>query len=68
MGTQHVTSMEDQSVSNVAIILDKTKLKRVSGVDKTKFLGVTIDENLPWKNPGGGGTLWKGGYGDVRPR
>ena len=40
MGTQHMTSMEDQSVSNVDIILDKTKLKRV---DKTKFLGVTID-------------------------
>ena len=47
MGTQHMTSMEDQSVSNVDIILDKTKLKRV---DKTKFLGVTIDENLSWKN------------------
>ena len=47
MGAQHMTSMEDQSVSNVDIILDKTKLKRV---DKTKFLGVTIDENLSWKN------------------
>ena len=47
MGTQHMTSMEDQSVSNVDIILDKTKLKRV---DKMKFLGVTIDENLSWKN------------------
>ena len=47
MGTQHMTSMEDQSVSNVDIILDKTKLKRV---DKTKFLGVTIDENLSCKN------------------
>ena len=47
MGTQHMTSMEDHSVSNVDIILDKTKLKRV---DKTKFLGVTIDENLSWKN------------------
>ena len=47
MGTQYMTSMEDQSVSNVDIILDKTKLKRV---DKTKFLGVTIDENLSWKN------------------
>ena len=47
MGTQHMTSMEDQSVSNIDIILDKTKLKRV---DKTKFLGVTIDENLSWKN------------------
>ena len=43
MGTQHRIPMEDQSVSNVDIILDKTKLKRV---DKTKFLGVTIDENL----------------------
>ena len=47
MGTQHMTSTEDQSVNNVDIILDKTKLKRV---DKTKFLGVTIDENLSWKN------------------
>ena len=47
MGTQHMTSMEDHSVGNVDIILDKTKLKRV---DKTKFLGVTIDENLSWKN------------------
>ena len=47
MGTQQMTSMEDQSVSNVHIILDKTKLKRV---DKTKFLGVIIDENLSWKN------------------
>ena len=47
MGTQHMTSMEDQSVSNVDIILDETKLK---SVDKTKFLGVTIDENLSWKN------------------
>ena len=47
MGTQHMTSIEDQSVSNIDIILDKTKLKRV---DKTKFLGVTIDENLSWKN------------------
>ena len=47
MGTQHMTSVEDHSVSNVDIILNKTKLKRV---DKTKFLGVTIDENLSWKN------------------
>ena len=43
MGTQHITSMEYQSVGYVDIILDKTKLKRV---DKTEFLGVTIDENL----------------------
>ena len=47
MSTQHMTSMENHSVSNVDIILDKTKLKRL---DKTKFLGVTIDENLSWKN------------------
>ena len=47
MGTQHMTSMEYKSVSNVNIILDKTTLKRV---DKTKCLGVTIDENLSWKN------------------
>ena len=47
MGTQNMTSMEDQSVSIVDIILDKTNLKRV---DKTKFLGVTIDKNFSWKN------------------
>ena len=47
MGTQHMTSMEYKNVSNVDIYLDKTKLKRV---DKTIFLGVTIDENLSWKN------------------
>ena len=39
--------MEDEGVSNVDIILDNTKLQRV---DNTKFLGVTIDENLSWKN------------------
>ena len=43
MGTQFMTSMEDEGVSNVDIILDNTKLQRV---DNTKFLGVTIDENL----------------------
>ena len=47
MGTQYMTSMEDEGVSNVDIILDNTKLQRV---DNTKFLGVTIDENLSWKN------------------
>ena len=47
MGTQYMTSMEDEGVSNVYIILDNTKLQRV---DNTKFLGVTIDENLSWKN------------------
>ena len=47
MGTQYMTSMEDDGVSNVDIILDNTKLQRV---DNTKFLGVTIDENLSWKN------------------
>ena len=47
MGTQYMTSMEDDGVSNVDIILDNTKLQRV---DNTKFLGVTIDENLLWKN------------------
>ena len=49
MGTQYMTSMEDEGVSNVHvdIILDNTKLQRV---DNTKFLGVTIDENLSWKN------------------
>ena len=47
MGTQYMTSMEDEGVSNVDIILDNTKFQRV---DNTKFLGVTIDENLSWKN------------------
>ena len=28
MGTQHMTSMEDHSVSNLDIILDKTKVKK----------------------------------------
>ena len=46
MGTQYMTSMEDEGVSNVDIILDNTKLQRV---DNTKFLGVTIDENLSWR-------------------
>ena len=45
--SQYMTSMEDEGVSNVDIILDNTKLQRV---DNTKFLGVTIDENLSWKN------------------
>ena len=35
MGTQYMTSMEDEGVSNVDIILDNTKLQRV---DNTKFL------------------------------
>ena len=47
MGTQYMTSMEDEGVSNEDIILDNTKLQKV---DSTKFLGVTIDENLSWKN------------------
>ena len=47
MGTQYMTSMEDEGGSNVDIILYNTKLQRV---DNTKFLGVTIDENLSWKN------------------
>ena len=46
MGTHYMTSMEDEGVSNVDIILDNTKLLRV---DNTKFLGVTIDENFSWK-------------------
>ena len=46
-----MTSIEifnDSSLqSNGGIILDDTKLERVT---KTKFLGVIIDENLTWKN------------------
>ena len=33
-GTQHVTSKEDQSISNVYVIFDNSKLERV---DKTNF-------------------------------
>ena len=35
MGTQYMTSMEDEGVSNVDIILVNTKLQRV---DNTSFL------------------------------
>ena len=44
LGTWQKTS---ENNDNARIILDKTPLKRV---DKTKFLGVTIDKNLTWKN------------------
>ena len=47
MGTHYMTSMEDEGVRYVDIILDNTKLQRV---DNTQFLGVTIDGNLSWKN------------------
>ena len=36
----------DESTLQSDIVLDKTKLQRVT---KTKFLGVIIDENLTWK-------------------
>ena len=44
LGTNHKLSRLDESAS---IILDNTTLKRVNN---TKFLGVTIDENLNWTN------------------
>ena len=44
LGTSHKTQLNHD---NIHIILDKTNLERVH---KTKFLGVTIDENLTWKN------------------
>ena len=44
LGTSHMTSSKIQQDLNV--ILDNTVLDRVS---HTKFLGVSIDENLTWK-------------------
>ena len=44
LGTSHKTGINHD---NIHIILDQTNLERVQ---KTKFLGVTIDENLTWKN------------------
>jgi len=44
LGTRQKTGVQNDSVK---IVLDNTNLERVS---KTKFLGVTIDENLTWKN------------------
>ena len=44
LGTNHKLSRLDESAS---IILDNTNLKRVND---TKFLGVTIDENINWTN------------------
>ena len=46
MGTSKMTSMKN-SQQNIDIILDNTKLDRVTS---TKFLGVIIDENLTLKN------------------
>ena len=44
LGTNHKLSRLDESAS---IILDNTNLERVND---TKFLGVTIDENINWTN------------------
>ena len=49
MGTPKMTLMnntDNNESENFHIILDDTNLERV---DKTKFLGVIIDENLTWK-------------------
>jgi hypothetical protein len=48
MGTPKMTSLgQGDSQPNFNIILDDTELERVN---RTKFLGVIIDENLTWKN------------------
>ena len=54
LGTHQKTKQQQQQpphnvndVTNGEIILDNTKLEHVSF---TKFLGVTIEENLTWKN------------------
>ena len=44
MGTTHQTSKPENSIK---VILDNVELSRVN---KTKFLGVLIDENLTWKD------------------
>ena len=44
MGTTHQTS---KPKNNIKVILDNVELSRVN---KTKFLGVLIDENLTWKD------------------
>ena len=44
LGTNHKSSRLDEDAS---IILDNTNFKRVND---TKFLGVSIDENLNWTN------------------
>ena len=44
MGTIHQTS---KPKNNIKVILDNVELSRVN---KTKFLGVLIDENLTWKD------------------
>jgi hypothetical protein len=52
LGTPQMVSKKDKSTNDhstkpeIGITLDDTKLERV---EKTKFLGVTIDENLSWK-------------------
>ena len=45
--SHNVADSNDKSdVPNTSVILDGTKLSRVK---TTKFLGLTIDENLTWK-------------------
>ena len=44
IGTTHQTSKPE---NNIKVILDNVELSRVN---KTKFLGVLIDENLTWKD------------------
>ena len=44
MGTTRQTSKPENSIK---VILDNVELSRVN---KTKFLGVLIDENLTWKD------------------
>ena len=47
LGTRHMNSIDDNDNNYFEIILDGTKLDRVK---TTTFLGVTIDENITWKN------------------
>lgn len=48
MGTPKMTSLDQgDSQLKLNVILDDTDLERVN---RTKFLGVIIDENLTWKN------------------
>ena len=44
MGTTHQTSKPENSIK---VILDNVELSRMN---KTKFIGVLIDENLTWKD------------------
>ena len=46
IGTTHETSNVSTKVTKKDFVLDNASLERVN---KTKFLGIIIDENLTWK-------------------